>query len=72
MTWSKNCAVFLESSIHHLYPTKCAWPGGQVPKAELTKTPRDEDDEEALFPLELSRALGDLWISRIFWDFIGL
>eukprot|EP00435_Cladocopium_sp_Y103_P049391 s683_g14.t2 len=29
--------------------------GGQVPKAELTKTPRDEDDEEPLFPLELSR-----------------
>jgi hypothetical protein len=71
MTWLKNCAVFLESSIHHLNPTKCAWPGGQVPKAELTKTPRD-DDEEALFALELSSALGDLWISRIFGDFIGL
>ena len=36
------------------------WPGGQVPKAELTKTPRDEDDEEPLFPLELSSALDDV------------
>eukprot|EP00438_Fugacium_kawagutii_P019699 Skav203541 [mRNA] locus=scaffold220:9115:14359:+ [translate_table: standard] len=29
--------------------------GGQVPKSELTKTPRDEEDEEPLFPMELSR-----------------
>ena len=29
--------------------------GVQVPKAELTKTPRDEEDDEPLFPMELSR-----------------
>ena len=37
--------------------------GGQVPKSELTKTPRDEEDDEPLFPLELSSFLSSprLW-----------
>lgn len=39
-------------------------PGGQVPKSELSKTPRDEEDEELLFPTELSRHLVVLFGSQ--------
>ena len=38
------------------HPLSVTSGGVQVPKAELTKTPRDEEDDEPLFPMELSRS----------------
>ena len=42
------------------HPLSVTSGGVQVPKAELTKTPRDEEDDEPLFPMELSRS----WAQR--------